>query len=351
MAVSEAPHWRIDPQSYVERWWGKPIPLPIKDIQCDLFDSTGRPVWEVDDPNPADVPFTHKTYKLPDSRKGLDTNDSAYQALKAEYSRSMGILALLRARILGNRPGRPTREDLSQVVNAGMMLPFWYVLKSDNPTKNGEIPPYIAGVTKMCRGLALPIQNAEVTEVQDRYAATTTAMDTSFMEDPTAFYRFVDGNEMLITKDKTGKKVGACPVPAGVIIRGARVLFGQDTRGIEEAEALLGLTQEDIIRIKKLGTAFRININEQKGYGELVVERTPIQMSLYKSLGITSPLDLKDDTGRWIRKQQTLFVKNMNHAQRLTNEALKRRQAPSIDPTEFAGPSFKIKDTTVFKLP
>jgi|GEM_PF-5054419 len=339
MKAQESPHWSVDPQTYVESW-GTTNPLSLKDINPDIFDNTGRPVKEFEDPNPAGVPFVKKAFAQPGSRRGKETNHSAYLAVAPDLRVSLGILSVLYSRILGHRRSNPTLEDHSQVLNAGIMLAAWYVLKADNPMKNGEVPPEIAGVAKICRGLAVPFQRIEDSEVENRYGRSeNTAPDTSFMKGPEAFYQFAEEKSILINSQDM-----ACPASRDVIIRGARVMFGEEAVGAAEAEALLGLSAKEIERIKDLGTYFRISTREVLAYQGASLGIDPLRAKLYEAEGVTSPLDLKTDIGKHFRKQEALTMKNLTYAQRLANQALGRRMpSRSVEPNDIpGGPSFTI---------
>ncbi|MBI3888126.1 hypothetical protein HY310_03615, partial [Candidatus Microgenomates bacterium] len=186
MSIESRQSWQAEVQRSFPKW-GTREPVTWREISFNIFDSTGRPISEAFKPNPAGVVFKYKKLPFLDSRQGNSGNDSAYKALSHDAHRSLGILAYLRSEL--PTPKHESEFDtLFRVVNAGHVLPVWYVYKSDDPMRNGEVPPHIAGVTKIARGLQKPFAYTEYAVVQDRYQGVQSKPDVSFLKSTQAFY-------------------------------------------------------------------------------------------------------------------------------------------------------------------
>jgi hypothetical protein len=215
MASPDRPNWQTEAQSFIPKW-GTHEPIIATDFELlpPLFDVSGRPVFEDETPNPAGVPFVEKDITIPDSRYGLKGNDSAHRTVSRDLRMIRGMLSHIRSVMRPYDRKGISVSTLDEVIYTASALPYFMILRADNPVKNGELDTAVAGVAKVARGIEIPYSIHAVENIARRYAGGG-KMNTDYMQDPTTFYDYVNENGLLISEDHPGR---ACPVTPRTIM-------------------------------------------------------------------------------------------------------------------------------------
>ena len=312
-AEAPNPHWKERVQAIISDYWGNTKPIPLREAtRCPIYDVTGRPAVESQIlTDIVGLPHDFKPVPYKDQRVEGIANMEAYEATARDFKATISLIGAIRQSI---QPyGKAVNvERLAEVVHACIMFPNWLVLRSDNPVPNGEVPPAVAGLVRVGRGLMKlyiePIVEGKLDDYFDREKYGSTEADLKTAE----------GTLDVITRKRSLTEPGTnvvCPAPTTLIEQTVFALH-EEPDGIDTIFEELGLEDVDLKRVKKLGFANKTitTINEFLRLAQMrVVRETPPDAIQRRLEALVKP-----------------ELSRLNHAQRWVDQSLLRESTPSL---------------------
>ena len=325
MKGPDNPNWRVEVQAATPHW-GTNHPLTLYQILgTPLYDTDGRNAMEEKRDNLAGVPFQYEDLSSL-GRRGSKGNTSAMEAIQRRDTQILQTIADLRRVIFLDEV--PTFEGIAMLANAAIMYPNFLVHRADNPVANGEIDPVITGMKKTMRGIARPLQAFQENRITALYSGVEIEEDFSFLARPETFLNYVNEYEML-----DGIGIG-CPADEINILAALHAVLDKPTGTKKVALNRLGLTEDEVGRLKLLGLVFIMGVLEEEIWRKGEFGLSEKEYELMQQEG-ADPFQIP-----WVKTAATIVTSRISEAQRIANGVLGRRMPPDISIEKLSKPKF-----------
>lgn len=255
MAV-ENPKWRRRVERMTPQW-GQTSFLPYEVFsRIQLVGESGRPFIESSSYNPAQVP-NEMVPSVHSDREGLLVNISAFREVAGVFDDVKGLVSHIKNTLVPYK-SEATPTDISQVINTLTWLPYWMVMRADEPIQNGHIPTYITAAAKTSEGAARIFTYIEGMQIGLGKSPKKGSMAYRTTTNSEPFVREVFNNGYLVSEDHYGTKgITACPAPEQMIKDFAETLFEKPSKKEDEIGERLGLSSAEIQRVSLFSSAVR----------------------------------------------------------------------------------------------
>ena len=254
----ESPTLEMQSQLSVPKW-GTTEPVTALGITSrPLYDTNGRPVKEVVELNMFDVPFDYEHGLADGGRDQYPVNVSAYKEIIKVWPEALGIMSLLRSTI-HPYTAKITAGGIIGTLNAANALPAWMAYRADSTTQPGLILPEVSAIAKIERGAVAPYHPTIMQDI--------VTLKPNLPPDPLTTHDYVhrvfmggsSGKKFLVGDEYPGlyHPIKACPAPRKKITEFAEVLFDGPAPNMKEMRERLGLSRDDIQRLKVFGNAYK----------------------------------------------------------------------------------------------